>query len=133
MEIPNPGGLSLHSIGANIGVRPELSFVLVARQWTSTGVCAIAVESHLKYAHFVFHQSALHPKFKDDGRRPGTFGNGVKSQKIDYILLSPELFNSVENALARQLVGHAWSYSYLSACVGSSCDARRAGRYEAAN
>jgi hypothetical protein len=26
-----------------------------------------------------------HPKFKDDGR-PGTFGNGTKSQKIDYIL-----------------------------------------------
>jgi endonuclease/exonuclease/phosphatase family metal-dependent hydrolase len=40
---------------------------------------------------------SAHPKFKDDGR-PGTFGNGAKSQKIDYILLSPELFNAVENA-----------------------------------
>jgi endonuclease/exonuclease/phosphatase family metal-dependent hydrolase len=40
---------------------------------------------------------SVHPKFKNDGR-PGTFGNGGKSQKIDYTLLSPELFNSVENA-----------------------------------
>ena len=40
---------------------------------------------------------SVHPKFKDDGR-PGTFGNGAKSQKIDYILLSPELFNLVQNA-----------------------------------
>jgi len=30
--------------------------------------------------------------------RPGTFGNGSKSQKIDYILLSPELFKRVEHA-----------------------------------
>jgi endonuclease/exonuclease/phosphatase family metal-dependent hydrolase len=35
-----------------------------------------------------------HPKFKSDGR-PGTFGNGSKSQKIDYVLLSPALFNRV--------------------------------------
>ncbi len=28
----------------------------------------------------------------DDGGRPGTFGNGTKAQKIDYILLSPGLF-----------------------------------------
>ena len=28
----------------------------------------------------------------DDGGRPGTFGNGAKSSKIDYILMSPELF-----------------------------------------
>jgi endonuclease/exonuclease/phosphatase family metal-dependent hydrolase len=28
----------------------------------------------------------------DDGGRPGTFGNGTKSGKIDYILLSPDLF-----------------------------------------
>ncbi len=32
-----------------------------------------------------------HPNF-DDGGRPGTFGSGAKSNKIDYILLSPELF-----------------------------------------
>ncbi len=40
---------------------------------------------------------SVHPKYQDDGR-PGTFGNGTKSQKIDYILLSPELFDKVENA-----------------------------------
>ena len=31
-----------------------------------------------------------HPKFKGDGR-PGTYGNGTKSGKFDYILMSPEL------------------------------------------
>lgn len=31
-----------------------------------------------------------HPKFKGD-RRPGTYGNGSKSGKIDYLLMSPEL------------------------------------------
>lgn len=30
-----------------------------------------------------------------DGGRPGTYGNGTKSQKIDYLLLSPELFSKV--------------------------------------
>ena len=35
-----------------------------------------------------------HPNFVSDGR-PGTFGNGAKSSKIDYILLSPALFNKV--------------------------------------
>lgn len=30
--------------------------------------------------------------------RPGAFGNGSKSQKIDYIRLSPELFKRVEHA-----------------------------------
>jgi endonuclease/exonuclease/phosphatase family metal-dependent hydrolase len=35
--------------------------------------------------------------YLDDGR-PGTFGNGTKSQKIDYILLSPELFVRVDKA-----------------------------------
>lgn len=35
-----------------------------------------------------------HPKFVSDGR-PGTFGNGTASNKIDYILLSPELFSLV--------------------------------------
>ena len=32
-----------------------------------------------------------HPNFDDQGR-PGTFGNGTASNKIDYILLSPSLF-----------------------------------------
>jgi endonuclease/exonuclease/phosphatase family metal-dependent hydrolase len=31
-----------------------------------------------------------HPSFSDDGR-PGTFKNGTKSQKLDYVLLSPAL------------------------------------------
>lgn len=35
-----------------------------------------------------------HAKF-DDGGFPGTFGNSSKSNKIDYILLSPKLFASV--------------------------------------
>jgi endonuclease/exonuclease/phosphatase family metal-dependent hydrolase len=35
-----------------------------------------------------------HPLFVGDGR-PGTFANGTKSNKIDYILLSPELFAKV--------------------------------------
>lgn len=38
-----------------------------------------------------------HPKFVSDGR-PGTFGNGTKGSKIDYILLSPALFTRVTNA-----------------------------------
>src|SRR5262249_20751632 len=38
-----------------------------------------------------------HPNFQSDGR-PGTFGNGAKSEKIDYILLSPELFTLVTTA-----------------------------------
>ena len=38
-----------------------------------------------------------HQKFEGDGR-PGTFGNGTASQKIDYILLSPELFGRVTKA-----------------------------------
>jgi len=32
-----------------------------------------------------------HPQFSGDGR-PGTYGNGTASQKIDYVLLSPALF-----------------------------------------
>ncbi len=36
-----------------------------------------------------------HPQFLSDGR-PGTFANGTASNKIDYILLSPELWSSVE-------------------------------------
>jgi hypothetical protein len=40
---------------------------------------------------------STHTNFHDDGR-PGTFANGTKSEKIDYILLSPELFGQVTNA-----------------------------------
>lgn len=35
-----------------------------------------------------------HPKFVGDGR-PGTHGNGTKSSKLDYILMSPKLSNKV--------------------------------------
>ena len=35
-----------------------------------------------------------HPAFTSDGR-PGTYANGAKSQKIDYLLLSPHLFGQV--------------------------------------
>ncbi len=37
-----------------------------------------------------------HPNFQSDGR-PGTYGNGAKSNKIDYVLLSPTLFQRVTN------------------------------------
>ena len=37
---------------------------------------------------------SAHPQFQSDGR-PGTFGNGNKGDKIDYILLSPALFERV--------------------------------------
>ena len=40
---------------------------------------------------------SLHPKYQNDGR-PGTFGNGTKSGKFDYILLSPQLFDKVTAA-----------------------------------
>lgn len=40
---------------------------------------------------------STHTKFVSDGR-PGTFGNGTKGNKIDYILLSPALFGRVTNA-----------------------------------
>src|SRR6266542_751811 len=40
---------------------------------------------------------SVHQNFEDDGR-PGTFGNATKSEKIDYILLSPELFARVQRA-----------------------------------
>ena len=36
-----------------------------------------------------------HNKFKNDGH-PGTYGNGSKSQKIDYILMSPDLSDKVK-------------------------------------
>ena len=35
-----------------------------------------------------------HPLHTDDGR-PGTYGNGTRSNKIDYVLLSPALFEGV--------------------------------------
>ena len=35
-----------------------------------------------------------HPKFAGDGR-PGTYGNGTKTGKIDYILMSPKLSEKV--------------------------------------
>lgn len=37
-----------------------------------------------------------HPQFQSDGRL-GTFGNGAKGDKIDYILLSPALFARVSS------------------------------------
>lgn len=37
---------------------------------------------------------STHPSF-DDGGRPGTYANGTKGNKIDYILLSPALFSRV--------------------------------------
>lgn len=40
---------------------------------------------------------SAHPSFVGDGR-PGTFGNGGKSEKFDYILLSPALFAKVQKA-----------------------------------
>ncbi len=39
-----------------------------------------------------------HPNFQDPAGRPGTFGNATKSQKLDYILLSPKLFAAVTTA-----------------------------------
>ena len=38
-----------------------------------------------------------HSKYESDGR-PGTFANGTASNKIDYILLAPKLFQRVERA-----------------------------------
>jgi endonuclease/exonuclease/phosphatase family metal-dependent hydrolase len=40
---------------------------------------------------------SVHPNFKNDGR-PGTFDTATKANKIDYILLSPELFAKVKTA-----------------------------------
>ncbi len=40
---------------------------------------------------------SAHPRFDSDGR-PGTYANGTKGNKIDYILLSPALFDRVEHA-----------------------------------
>jgi len=41
-----------------------------------------------------------HPSF-DDGGRPGTYGNGIKANKIDYILLSPGLKQAITATAAR--------------------------------
>ena len=38
-----------------------------------------------------------HPAYESDGR-PGTYANGTKSNKIDYIILSPDLFAKVQRA-----------------------------------
>jgi endonuclease/exonuclease/phosphatase family metal-dependent hydrolase len=37
---------------------------------------------------------SAHPSF-DDGGRPGTYANGIRGNKIDYVLLSPALFAAV--------------------------------------
>lgn len=39
---------------------------------------------------------SAHPNFKNDGR-PGTYRNGTASGKLDYILLSPDLFAQVKD------------------------------------
>lgn len=44
-----------------------------------------------------FRDSFAHPSFEPDGR-PGTFGNATKSQRLDYILLSPELWDRTTRA-----------------------------------
>jgi endonuclease/exonuclease/phosphatase family metal-dependent hydrolase len=41
--------------------------------------------------HTDLRDISTHAEF-DDGGRPGTFGNGTASGKIDYVLLSPELY-----------------------------------------
>jgi endonuclease/exonuclease/phosphatase family metal-dependent hydrolase len=40
---------------------------------------------------------SAHPAYANDGH-PGTFGNGTASQKFDYILLSPALFDRAQAA-----------------------------------
>jgi endonuclease/exonuclease/phosphatase family metal-dependent hydrolase len=69
-----------------------------------------------------------HPKFVSDGR-DGTFGNGTKGSKIDYILLSPALFSRVTNArVFRKGVwggknGTLWPiYSTMKAKVNQASD-----------
>jgi len=48
-------------------------------------------------AHTDLKDISAHPKFESDGRS-GTFKNGTKGTKIDYILLSPLLFDRVTKA-----------------------------------
>ncbi|MCI4657856.1 endonuclease/exonuclease/phosphatase family protein [Cryobacterium zhongshanensis] len=38
---------------------------------------------------------SAHPLFTSDPKRPGTYSNGTKSGEIDYVLLSPALFQRV--------------------------------------
>ena len=40
---------------------------------------------------------SAHSSFEDGGR-PGSYGNGSASQKIDYVLLSPSLFGKMTSA-----------------------------------
>ena len=49
---------------------------------------------HPLVAESGFKDISGHPAFKGDGR-PGTFGRGSEHEKIDYILLSPALFERV--------------------------------------
>ena len=51
---------------------------------------------------------STHPNFQSDGR-VGTFGNGAPSEKIDYILLSPELFGR-----SRWQAPFRWAYGAAS-------------------
>ena len=69
-----------------------------------------------------------HPKFVSDGR-DGTFGNGTKGNKIDYILLSPALFNRVTNARVFRKgvwggkIGTLWPiYATMKAKVNQASD-----------
>lgn len=66
--------------------------------------------------------------YQSDGR-PGTYGNGTKSEKIDYILLSPELFTRVSKAAVfRKGVwggknGNLWEhYDNMTAPVHAASD-----------
>lgn len=47
--------------------------------------------------HTDLQDITAHPNYQSDGR-PGTWGNGSASQKLDYILLSPALFARVDAA-----------------------------------
>ena len=44
-----------------------------------------------------FRDAVTHPQFRVDTARPGTYGNCTASNKIDYLLLSPELFARVQD------------------------------------
>ena len=61
---------------------------------------------------------SVHENFQSDGR-PGTFGNGAKSQKIDYILLSPELFANVWGGVNGTLFEH---YPEMTKAVHAASD-----------
>jgi hypothetical protein len=66
------------------------------------GVAGIPTKRNLPLAHEADVASvdtcklfSEHPNFTADSR-PGTFQNGTATQKIDYLLLSPELFQQVK-------------------------------------